>query len=86
MTTQLVKAIKREVIIDEKRYHVALDWRGVFIREVGGPTRSWRAVNWSGLLRIMQDTDEKPQAAPVEQADLPDEGEMIEAQDGDDDL
>ncbi len=85
MTTALEKPVKREVSIGEDRYHVVLDYRGVFMRKVKAETRQWQCINWAALAAQLPFTDIKPQAAPVEASDLPD-GPAIEAEAGDEDI
>ena len=47
MTTKLDKALKREIVVDEKLYTVTIDADGVKVVEKGkrkGPSVSWKSI------------------------------------------
>ncbi len=82
MATELTKPVKRETLIGDDRYHVVLDYRGLFMRKVSGDSRKWQCTSWAALAGILVVSENKPTAAPVEEDALPE----VEAEEGDDDI
>ena len=88
MACRLEKPVKREVEINGKRYHVVLEPRGVFAREVKAVSRKWSAISWDGLIPMMTTGDWTPTALqPAEDVgavvDAADEGSAPQFSDDD---